>query len=83
MQGQFPDVDTDVRGLGLWCAFAIAPAEAAQPLVAELERRGVRGGSLLNSSGTIRVAPPLVVTAAEIDVFIGALRAALDHGGVV
>lgn len=83
VQGQFPDVVTDVRGLGLWCAFDIAPAEAAQPLVAELERRGVLVGSLLNSSGTIRVAPPLVVTAAEIDVFIGSLRAALDHGGVV
>lgn len=77
VQAQFPEVITAVRGRGLWYGFDLAPASAAQPLVNELERRGVLVGSLLNAAGTVRVAPPLVVTPAEIDVFVGALRAAL------
>lgn len=79
LQQQFPEVVTDVRGIGLWCAIDLAPPELAQKLVVELERRGVLVGSLLNSSGTIRIAPPLIVTAAEIDVLIGALRTSLAH----
>jgi 4-aminobutyrate aminotransferase-like enzyme len=77
VQAQFPGTVVGVRGKGLWYAFDIAPAEAAQPLVRELERRGVLVGSLLNASGTVRVAPPLIVTPGEIDVFTGVLRAAL------
>ena len=78
VQADFPETVVGVRGKGLWYAFDIAPAEAAQPLVRELEQRGVLVGSLLNASGTVRVAPPLIVTAGEIDAFIGVLRAALS-----
>ena len=77
VRATFPDVVTAVRGRGLWYAFDITPAAAAMPLVRALETRGVLVGSLLNAEGTVRVAPPLVVTPMEIDVFIGALRAAL------
>lgn len=77
---QFPDRITAVRGKGLWVAFDVAPAETGQPLVKALEARGILVGSMLNSAGTIRVAPPLVITAGEIDTFIGALRAVLMEG---
>lgn len=77
VRAEFPLAITAVRGRGLWYAFDIAPASAAMPLVRRLEARGVLVGSLLNAAGTVRVAPPLVVTPVEIDVFIGALRAAL------
>jgi acetylornithine/succinyldiaminopimelate/putrescine aminotransferase len=80
VRGQFPERVSAVRGKGLWCALDLADGAAAQPLVEELQRRGVLVGSVLNSAGTIRVTPPLVITPTEIDVFIGALRAALDHG---
>jgi acetylornithine/succinyldiaminopimelate/putrescine aminotransferase len=79
VQAQFPETLVGVRGKGLWYAFDIAPAGAAQPLVNELERRGVLVGSLLNASGTVRVAPPLIVTPDEIDVLIGVLRAVLGE----
>lgn len=79
VQAQFPETVVGVRGKGLWYAFDIAPAEAAQPLVNELERRGVLVGSLLNASGTVRVAPPLIVTTGEIDVFIEVLRGVLTE----
>jgi 4-aminobutyrate aminotransferase-like enzyme len=32
---------------------------------------------MLNSDGTIRIAPPLVIRPAEIDAFIGVLKASL------
>lgn len=77
VQDQFPERITDVRGLGLWYAIDVAPEESTQPLVNMLAERGVIVGSVLNSGGTIRIAPPLVVEEAEIDVLIGALRSSL------
>jgi 4-aminobutyrate aminotransferase-like enzyme len=48
-----------------------------------LQQRGVLVGSVLNSQGTIRVTPPLIITPAEIDVFIGVLRAVLaERAGI-
>lgn len=82
VQNQFPDRIADVRGKGLWIAFDVAPAESGQPVVKALEKRGILVGSMLNSAGTIRVAPPLVITASEIDTFIGALRAVFMEGEV-
>ena len=72
-----PEAITDVRGLGLWCAFDVAPPESAQPLVEEMEHRGVVVGSMLNSTGTIRVAPPLVVDRPDIDLFLDVLSASI------
>lgn len=77
VQRQFPDVLTAIRGLGLWFAFDLEPASMAQPLANEMQERGVIVGSMLNSSGTVRVAPPLVVTPREIDTLIGVLRHSL------
>ncbi len=62
-----------VRGLGLWCAFDVRPTELAQPLVVEMARRGVVVGSMLNSAGTVRVAPPFIIERSQIDRFIEVL----------
>lgn len=75
VRSQFPDLVIDVRGKGLWCAFELSVD--AQPVANALQDRGVLVGSVLNSSGTIRVTPPLVISPAEIDVFIGVLRTVL------
>ncbi|HAM45619.1 MAG TPA: aspartate aminotransferase family protein [Propionibacteriaceae bacterium] len=75
VRSQFPDLVIDVRGKGLWCAFELSVD--AQPVANALQDRGVLVGSVLNSSGTIRVTPPLVISPAEIDVFIGTLRTVL------
>lgn len=75
VRAQFPDLLVDIRGHGLWCAFELSVP--AQPVADAMQERGVLVGSVLNSEGTVRVTPPLVVTPAEIDVFVGVLRAVL------
>ncbi|MDX6739629.1 aspartate aminotransferase family protein [Actinocorallia sp. A-T 12471] len=75
VRGQFPDLLTEIRGRGLWCAFEVSVP--AQRVAVAMQERGVLVGSVLNSEGTVRVTPPLVITPAEIDVFVGVLRAVL------
>jgi len=76
-QKEFPDFISEIRGIGLWYAFDVTPVNLTLPLVKEMENRGVIVGSMLNSDGTIRIAPPLVIRPAEIDAFIGVLKASL------
>jgi acetylornithine/N-succinyldiaminopimelate aminotransferase len=77
VRSQYPELIIDVRGKGLWCAFELSVD--AQPVANAIQDRGVLVGSVLNSSGTIRVTPPLVISPAEIDVFIGVLRTVLEE----
>ena len=73
-----PDTIVGVRGIGLWCAFDVHPPDMAMQLVSEMGRRGVVVGSMLNSGGTVRVAPPLVIRRIEIDRFMEALGGAVE-----
>ncbi|MCJ1701830.1 ornithine--oxo-acid transaminase [Rathayibacter festucae] len=66
-----------VRGAGLWAGVDIDPALASGRAVCEaLMARGVLAKDTHGS--TIRLAPPLVVTAAEIDSAVDELEAVLD-----
>ncbi|ROQ00924.1 ornithine--oxo-acid transaminase [Rathayibacter sp. PhB93] len=66
-----------VRGAGLWAGIDIDPALASGRAVCEaLMARGVLAKDTHGS--TIRLAPPLVVTAAEIDFAVDELEAVLD-----
>ena len=76
-KSEFPDMISEIRGIGLWYAFDINPKKITMPLVNEMQSRGVIVGSMLNSEGTIRIAPPLTIRPAEIDAFIGVLKASL------
>ena len=64
-----------VRGQGLWLA-AILTDNAA----ADVEAAARRAGFLVNAvqPDAIRLAPPLIITAAEATAFLGALPAILD-----
>jgi acetylornithine aminotransferase len=64
-----------VRGRGLWLALVLA-AEVAGDVEAAARERGF----LVNATGpdAVRLAPPLVLSAAEADRFTGALPAILD-----
>ena len=64
-----------VRGTGLWLALVLAGAVAPQ---VELSAR--RHGFLVNAvqPDAIRLAPPLILTAAEADEFVAAVPAILD-----
>lgn len=72
-----PETLVGIRGIGLWYAFDVDPTELAQPLVEEMARRGVVVGSMLNSAGTVRVAPPLVIRRSEIDRFVEVLGSSM------
>ena len=75
LQAERPELLVDVRGLGLWCAIELSVD--ANPIVARMQELGVLVGSVLNQSGTVRIMPPLVITAEQIDEFVGVLRQVL------
>jgi acetylornithine aminotransferase len=64
-----------VRGEGLWLA-AMLTANAA----ADVEAAARRAGFLVNAvqPGAVRLAPPLILTAAQASAFLGALPGILD-----
>ncbi len=66
---------TGVRGSGLWLAFTLA-----EPLAAAAEAGFRAAGYLVNTVApdTIRLAPPLVLTAAEADRFLAAVPGVLS-----
>lgn len=74
VRSEFPDRIGEIRGLGLWCAFDVLPDNRAQAVADALEKRDIIVGSMINAEGTLRVAPPLIVTREEIDTFIEELR---------
>ena len=76
LMSQFPELISEVRGRGLWFAVDLPP-HLTMPIVNDMESRGVIVGSLLNAEGTVRIAPPLIVAEAELDVLTGVLRASL------
>jgi len=65
-----------VRGSGLWLAAVLAGDVAA-----DVEASARRAGFLVNAvqPDAIRVAPPLILTAAEADSFVAAFGAILDR----
>jgi acetylornithine aminotransferase len=66
-----------VRGRGLWLAIALTG-----PLAASVEAAARRAGYLVNAvqPDAIRLAPPLILTAAQADSFVAALPRILDEG---
>jgi acetylornithine/N-succinyldiaminopimelate aminotransferase len=69
-----------VRGSGLWLAIALTGV-AATAVAATAQRHGF----LVNAvqPDAVRLAPPLILSAAEADAFIAALPAILDAASVV
>lgn len=69
---------TGVRGIGMLRAITLA-----SPIAARTQDVLLENGFIVNavSPAAIRLAPPLIVTTADIDTFVAALPAALDAGG--
>jgi acetylornithine/N-succinyldiaminopimelate aminotransferase len=69
-----------VRGSGLWLAVALT-GTAGTAVAATAQRQGF----LVNAvqPDAVRLAPPLILSAAEADTFIGALPGVLDAASVV
>lgn len=64
-----------VRGVGLWLAVVLT-----EPVAAQVEEAARQAGFLVNApaADVIRLAPPLVVTEAQLDAFVGGLPSMLD-----
>jgi acetylornithine aminotransferase len=65
-----------VRGRGLLCGVALTA-----PRAKDAEAAARRAGFLVNAAApdVIRLAPPLIITDAQIDGFLGALPSILDE----
>ena len=67
----------EARGLGLMAGLELSPAFTAKALAEELLRKGFVTGTA--GHNTLRLLPPAVITAAEIDRFIDSLDAILTQ----
>lgn len=75
MQQEFPTVITDVRGFG--CMLGIELSREGQPVVDELQRRGI----LVNCTNTnvIRFLPPLIISRQHCDQLLSEFRAVVSQ----
>ena len=74
---EYPSVVREARGLGLLCGVELRSEGYAGTIVPEMLRRGVTAAWTLNMQRVIRLEPPLVVRAEEIDRGLEALRAGI------
>ena len=72
---EFPDVVRDARGLGLLVGVELTNEGYGGFIIPEMLKAGVTAAWTLNQQRVIRLEPPLVVSATEIDSALAALRA--------
>ncbi|MDQ2992765.1 MAG: aspartate aminotransferase family protein [Candidatus Eremiobacteraeota bacterium] len=75
---EFPDVVRTARGLGLLCGVELANEGYGGWIIPEMVKRGVTAAWTLNQQRVIRLEPPLLVTAAEVETALAALRAGVE-----
>ncbi len=70
----------EVRGLGLWVGIVLTA-----PVASAVEAAARDAGFLINAAGpdVLRLAPPLIVTRAQLDSFLGALPGILSSDRVI
>jgi len=87
LQARYPGVIADARGAGLLVGVELRSEGYGGTIIPELLKRGVTAAWTLNQQRVIRLEPPLVVTADEVDTALraldGALAAAFDALGTL
>jgi len=73
----YPSVVREARGLGLLVGMELRSEGYAGTIVPEMLKAGVTTAWTLNAQRVIRLEPPLIVTAAEIERGLAALRSAV------
>jgi putrescine aminotransferase len=61
------DLVTEVRGRGLMVGVEFAMDEVGELVIAQMVKRGLVAAYTLNNPRVIRLEPPLIITAEEID----------------
>jgi putrescine aminotransferase len=74
LAGEFPTVVREARGLGLLVGVELMNEGYGGWIIPEMVKAGVTAAWTLNQQRVIRLEPPLVVTAGEVDVALRALR---------
>jgi putrescine aminotransferase len=74
----YPGVVSDVRGLGLLVGMELTKEGYGGWIIPEMLKAGVTAAWTLNQQRVIRLEPPLVVTQAQIDVALQAVRAGVS-----
>ena len=84
---RYPAVIADVRGAGLLVGVELRSEGYGGTIIPELLKRGVTAAWTLNQQRVIRLEPPLIVTAEQIDTalraFDAAVRTAFDKLGTL
>ncbi|MHB8356530.1 MAG: aspartate aminotransferase family protein [Vulcanimicrobiaceae bacterium] len=75
---KYPGVVREARGLGLLVGVELTSEGYGGWIIPEMVKHGVTAAWTLNMQRVIRLEPPLVVTAEEIDRALAALEAGLD-----
>ena len=75
---RFPAVIVDARGAGLLVGVELRSEGYGGTIIPELLKRGVTAAWTLNQQRVIRLEPPLLVTAHEVDVALAAFDAAVS-----
>jgi len=73
--GEYPSIVHDVRGRGLLVGVELAHEGYGGTIIPEMMKAGVTAAWTLNMQRVIRLEPPLIVTAPEVDRALEALRA--------
>jgi putrescine aminotransferase len=77
LAAEFPAVVRDARGLGLMVGVELASEGYGGWIIAEMLKSGVTAAWTLNMQRVIRLEPPLIVSAAEVEQALRALRGAV------
>lgn len=77
LQAEFPELITQVRGLGLLLGVEFAQAGMVGSVIMELARRRILTVHTMNQPQVIRLEPPLNVTEEEVAVALRAIRESL------
>lgn len=77
VMADFPDMVTEVRGLGLMVGVQFAEKDFGLLTIAGLANRRIIAGYTLANPNVIRVEPPLIINAEQVDHLVEAFRGAL------
>jgi putrescine aminotransferase len=79
IQAKYPDLLTEVRGVGLMIGVEFADADVGKLTIGSLVHNGVIAAYTLNNAKVMRFEPPLVITDEQVEKVLSAFDAALGE----
>jgi len=78
LAADYPEVITDVRGIGLMLGLEMAAPDISQLFIANMIEQQIIVAYTLNFTGVVRLEPPLIMPESVIDEVLDKMRIALD-----